>query len=327
MPKSANSGNKSQPVYVIAGKETPLVNAQTDRLLDRLIDSEQRKSSLFDADPEKVQLSEVLDELRTLPFLSDQRVVIIKQADKFVSKHREALERYFDNPSSTAILILTVQTWDARTKLAKKLPKVGKLLDIKPPKGGKLIGLLIAYAADKHDKSISRSVVCLLIEIAGDNLIPLYNELDKLSLYVGDEKAITQKHVESLVGHNRLDNAFSVIDAVIASRPGQAVERLRNMFAMDKSTEFTVVGAFAYHIRRMFEAKALMDKGVNSAQIAGKLRVWNNKDAFFGQLRKLTLKQIGSILQQLARTDYMIKTGRTTARVAVEQLVLRLSSR
>jgi DNA polymerase III delta subunit len=39
----------------------------------------------------------------------------------------------------------------------------------------------------------------------------------------------------------------------------------------------------------------------------------------------MSLKQIGSILQQLAATDYAIKTGLAKAEVAAEQLVLRLA--
>jgi DNA polymerase III delta subunit len=40
----------------------------------------------------------------------------------------------------------------------------------------------------------------------------------------------------------------------------------------------------------------------------------------------MDLKQIGEYLQQLAETDYAIKTGRTKAKVAMEQLVLKLAA-
>ncbi|MHC4434443.1 MAG: DNA polymerase III subunit delta, partial [Planctomycetota bacterium] len=44
------------------------------------------------------------------------------------------------------------------------------------------------------------------------------------------------------------------------------------------------------------------------------------------QLRQKNLKQIGQYIQQLAETDYAIKTGQAKAQVAMEQLVLRLST-
>jgi len=106
----------------------------------------------------------------------------------------------------------------------------------------------------------------------------------------------------------------------------KAVDRLRNMFAEDKSAEYTVVGAFAFHYRRMFNAKVMLEEGVRPAEIADRLRIWSNKDGFFLQVRKLPLKQLGENLQRLADIDYAIKTGRTKAKVAIEQLVLKLAS-
>jgi DNA polymerase III delta subunit len=74
----------------------------------------------------------------------------------------------------------------------------------------------------------------------------------------------------------------------------------------------------------MFNAKALLEKRTPRQQIEKTLRIWGDRDSFFAQLRRLSLKQIGRYLRQLAETDYAIKTGRANAKVAMEQLVLRL---
>ena len=275
----------------------------------------------------EVSATEVLDELRTLPFLTERRVVLVKGADKFVSENRELLEKYFDNPCPTGILILTVSSWPAQTRLAKRLPAVGRLLRVTQPKRWQLPQRLIQYASDAHEKNLSEDAAELLIELTGDELVRLYGEVDKLALFAHNEKSITEQHIESLIGHNRIFGVFAVIDAVIAGNIAQAIYQLRTMFAEDKTAEYTVVGAFAFHFRRMFGAKVLLENGVGSAEIASRLRIWGDRDSFFAQLRKVSLKQIGSILQQLAATDYAIKTGRAKAEVAAEQLVLRLAGR
>jgi DNA polymerase-3 subunit delta len=182
------------------------------------------------------------------------------------------------------------------------------------------------YAKDSHDKKLNLSTAIILIELTGDELTRLYSEIDKLALYTGDQKIIAQRHVESLTGHNRLFNAFAVIDAIIAGNVGAAIERLRGMFEADKSTEYTVVGAFAYHIRKMFNAKILLDKGVHQNQIENRLRIWGNTNAFFQHLRQMSLKQVGKYLQHLGQTDYEIKTGQTQPKVAMEQFVLNLAA-
>jgi len=110
-------------IYVIAGKDESLVNAECRKLRDELLEPQQRAAGLFDANPSQVSASEVLDELRTAPFLSDKRVVVVKDADKFISDNRSLLEKYFDNPCPTGVLVLTVSSWPKQTKLAKKLGK------------------------------------------------------------------------------------------------------------------------------------------------------------------------------------------------------------
>ena len=313
-------------IYVIAGKDDSLVGSQCAELLDRLLEPSQRATGFFEVEAASASASDVMDELRTAPFLTGKRVVRIKGADDFVSRNRLLLEKYFDNPCPTGRLILTVRSWDSRTKLAKKLPKVGKLITVSAPTRKELPYRLIDYAKDAHDKKLSQATAMLLIELTGDELTRLYSEIDKLALYSGKEKIITQNHVESLIGHNRLFNAFAVIDAIIAGNTGVAIERLRGMFEADKSTEYTVVGAFAYHIRKMFGAKILLDKGLRPREIENRLRIWGDTNSFFAHLRQTSLKQVGQYLQQLGETDYEIKTGQTQVKVAMEQLVLKLAA-
>jgi len=346
----AKAGDKTKStqslVYVIAGDEPSLVNAKYAELIDQLISPQERDTGLLVVDADKAVIGEILDELRTLPFLTKRRVVALRNADKFISakgeedeqnkqdqkntpagsSNREILERYFDNPSPTGILVMTVSKWQSSTRLAKKLPSIGTLVEVKTPKGEELTRRLIDYARDAHSKGLDYRTVGLLVELAGDNLTRLYTEIDKLATYAAAEKAITTAHVESLIGRNREFDAFEVIESCLQRKTGPAIERLRKMFAEDKSAEYTTVGAFAFHIRRMFTAKKLLMEGNSQYDVAGKLRIWNNKESLFAQIRRLSLKQIGDQIQRLAETDYAIKRGQAQPRIAIEQFVLQLAA-
>ena len=323
--KRAKTIGKFKPVYVIAGKDNFLTSTECQSLLDKILPLEQRPLALLQVEADKADIADVFDELRTLPFLAQKRVVLIKGADKFVSNYRENLETYFDKPSGCGVLILVVSTWAKNTRLAKKLPQIGELIDISEFKPWQLPGYAADYARSKHNKILSKSSASILVELVGDDPGRLVSEIDKLAVFSGEQKTISAKDIESLIGHNRMFNAFGVIDAITAGDMAGALGRLRNMFATDKNADYTTVGAFAFHFRRMFNAKAMLDNGDNPKYIAGKLRIFYNKEAFFRQLKKTTLKTLGSILEQLARIDYSIKTGQTTAKVAIEKLVLGMS--
>jgi len=312
-------------IYVIAGKETSLVDAECDRLLDKLIEPAQRTTGLLNVDAERVGAAEVMDELRTLPFLTDARIVVLKNADEFISANRQLLESYFDNPSPTGIFIMTVGNFDARTNLAKKLGKVGRLISAGQPSTAQLPAKLRQYAIEAHAKTLPAEASELLIALAGEDLTRLYGEIDKLAIYTAERKSICVDDVSALVGHNRLYGAFDVIDSVISRDAARAVDRLRRLFAQDKSAEYMFVGALAYHLRRMFSAKVMLQQGRAESEVKKTLQIWHGTDVFFVQLAKVTLDEIGRLIQRLAQADYLIKTGRTTAQSAAEQLVTTLA--
>ncbi|NIA16959.1 MAG: hypothetical protein GWO86_01295, partial [Planctomycetes bacterium] len=107
------SGTKTdiKPIYIIAGKDKFLIDGEYSKLLDKLIEQQQRAMGLWQVEADKTEIADVLDELRTLPFLAERRVVVIKGADDFISNNRELLERYFDNPCPSGVLVMTVSSW------------------------------------------------------------------------------------------------------------------------------------------------------------------------------------------------------------------------
>jgi DNA polymerase-3 subunit delta len=348
-PKTVKTQQKNSLVYVIAGEDTSLVNAKYTELIDQLVPPAERDTGLLVVDADKAVIGEILDELQTIPFFTKRKIVALRNADKFVSaggqedegdeqdkqngqdvsagaSNREILEKYFENPSPTGILVITVKSWPKNTRLAKKLLAIGTLVEVRAPKDDELIRRLTDYAREAHSKGLDYRTAGLLVELAGDNLTQLYTEIDKLAAYAGNEKAITAAHVESLIGRNREFDAFEVIESCLHRKTGPAIERLRKMFAEDKSAEYTTIGAFAFHIRRLFTAKKMLDEGCSQYEITGKARIFYNKEAHFALLKRLTLKQIGDQIQLLAATDYAIKRGLAQPRIAIEQYVLQLAS-
>lgn len=320
----AQAGQEQRNIYVIAGKEESLVDCECEKLIEKLVDAGDRATGLLRLEGKEADIADVLDELRTIPFLASRRVVVIKRAEDFISGNRELLEKYFDSPSKTGTLVFTSQSWASNTRLARKLKKAGELISVSAPRQWELPGRLCEYAREAHGKNMGREAAELLIEAAGEELVLLYGEIDKLSVYVNETGAISSDDIEALVGHNRLFNVFSVIDEMTAGRMGRAIEQLRNMFEADRSAEYSAVGAFAFHFRRMFNAKVLLEKGLRQGEIAGRCKIWGNKEAFFAQVGRMNLKDIGSMLERLAETDYAIKRGGTKAPVAIEKLVLSI---
>jgi DNA polymerase III subunit delta len=319
------TGQGDYPIYVVEGEDGCLVDIEVEKIVDQLLGPAQRDFGLLKTQGRDAIIGEVLDELRTLPFLATRRVVVVKDAEKFISENRQFLEDYFDNSSPTGSLILTVGKLDNRTNLAKKLSKCGKLVSAKSPNRRALAGYLIEYAEQTHKKRLGRQGAEMIVETAGEDVGRLYREIDKLSAYTGAEKEITVESIQAVTGHNRLFDAFEVFDKAFAGNSAEATELFRDMLAKDKSAEYTVVGAFIFQVRRLFDAKVMLGRGAAIKDIIDRLRIFGDSGSFFSRLKKMSLEQTGALLEQLGRIDYQVKTGQATIEAEMEKFILLLS--
>lgn len=317
-----------QPIYVVFGKDRRRAVDTLDELTDRVLGDADPQLALTVWDGDDVTLSQVLDDLRTLPFLSDYRVVVLKDAGKFITDYRGGLEKYLESPSETGVLLMLVDSFPGTTRLAKLAKKVGEVFDCEPIKQKQLPAFLINYASQQHQLKLDPQAAGVLVELAGDDSGILTNEIDKLAVYLGGVNAkksqISSEDVQAVVGHNRQHNVFSVIEAVTVGDRAEALDRLDQMLNQDRNAEFTAVGAFAWHFRRLYSARLLMDKGVGASGIIKQVGIWKQTDAFVRQVRQMQIKQIAMALRRLMEVDFASKTGGGTVRAGLEKLILSL---
>ena len=79
---------------------------------------------------DKATFAGVCDELETMPFFSARRLIIVENADPFVTKFRGLLEKKVNDLPKTAVLVLEVRTWASNTKLANGLENNNKKSDV-----------------------------------------------------------------------------------------------------------------------------------------------------------------------------------------------------
>ena len=315
-----------KPIYVVHGKERRRAADTVAELAQTLLAGADPQLALSSYEGPAAELAEVLDELRTLPFLAERRVVIVKEADPFISAHRERLEAYLQKPCPTGVLLLMAESFPGNTRLAKLAAKIGKVIACEPLKPKELPAYVVDYARQRYNLGVARDAVSLLIDLVGDEAGLLAGELDKLAVYVSDperpRREIAVADVQALVGQNRQFNVFNVIDAMTAGDVGDALIRFNQMLAQDREAQFSAVGGFAWHVRRLYQARVLLEKRAPDKQILSAVRVWNRPDEFLRQVRQLNLDRIGAMLRRLAGIDLDSKTGLGTVASGLEKWIV-----
>ena len=175
------AANKRQPIYALVGDEEFLKRRARAAIVALILGDADPTFALSVYPGEKLDFSTVRNELDTLPFLSPSRVVVVDNADTFVTNHRPALERYVQKPSTAGVLVLDVKTFPETTKLAKSLPDGAKIACKSPPEY-KLAAWCVEWAKTKHGKKLTPDAAEHLVNLVGPAMGLLDQELDKLAV-------------------------------------------------------------------------------------------------------------------------------------------------
>ncbi|MHC4294951.1 MAG: DNA polymerase III subunit delta, partial [Planctomycetota bacterium] len=265
------------------------------------------------------ELPEVLDELRTLPFLAPRRAVVVSDAAPFVSAHREAIESYLNAPSKTASLILLLTSFPRNTRLAKLVGKIGEAIECNAPEAGKLHGWL-REAAAARGKKISSEAVELLLAYRGAEMGTLDEEIEKLALYVAERDRITGEDVGRLVASTSGAEAFELTNAITKGNAAAALKALAGSITR-RGEEFKVLGMIAWYLRRALKASQELSAGKRPALKMPP----QHASAFRAMLQRRNLKKLQGDFRKLLNADLAMKTG-TNPNTALQQLVVQLCS-
>ena len=318
---------KGRKVLVAAayGPEAFLVRQAVGELLAQVAGADPAPTAVSDMDGNSTELAVVLDELRTLPLLGDHRVVILRNADTFISNHRDALERYAVEPCPTGTLILVCKSLPANTRLHKQIRRVGTVVKCETLKGQALTQWITQQCREQYGCRIDGRAVARLRELAGDDLGTLDNELAKLRLYAGDGARITVKHVDELVGAYREETVFGIVEAMLTGDAARGLSLWNQVWATDRAAPARAIGGLAWALRRVINAKAGLDVGVSLEQLARQM--WTDPQRLRAQLEPFTLGQLENLLGGLRDADAGAKTGRGSVRDAVERLIIQTACR
>ncbi len=310
-----------KPVCVVYGKNAYARRKAVEDVVERELAGGDPALNLNRVDGDNAELADVLDDVRTFSMLGDRRVVVVNEADDFISKHRAALERYVGAPADSGCLVLVCSTFDARTRLYKAVKQVGELIECKPLQGAGVIPWLISTAREVHGKQMGRHAAAELCEHVGTSQEALDAELVKLSLYAADRPEITTADVGAVVGRYREQNVFAVMDAIAAGDTETALREWQRVLATDRAAPARAVGGLAWGLRRLIDARRRLDKGERLEALAREN--WTDVNVFRRRMEHADLRQLEDRLGDLLNADLESKTGLGTVERTIERFIVK----
>jgi DNA polymerase III delta subunit len=310
-------------IYALVGSE-PFLQLQKLGEILKLFPPDAQRS---DFDGEKAELANVLDDLRSFAMFSTGKLVVVRNADEFVTRFRSQLEDYAAKPSDSATLILRLNSLPSNQRIYKAIAKVGQIEDCNPPKDRDLPGWVLRHGKTAHNVTLTSDAAALMADLLGGEMGRIDTELAKLALMATSGR-VDAELVSKTISFQREREMWDMTNEIASGRTAEALRRWRQLLQTDPSSEFRAVTWLGIWLENVRKALAMKRRGTSEATIGQNLRIWprENQAPFLKTATTMGDKGVARALDLLATADKNSKSGVGDFATNVEKFLLQLAA-
>lgn len=279
------------------------------------------------------KLADIIGAAQVVPFMADRRVVIVhdvlgrmQKRDKSLGDEWRGLNDALGVIPATTELVFVEQVSLRDNGLAvKSVGPSARIQEYRPKRRGEL-EIWIRDRFSHYGAATTRDAVARLAWLAGSDTRLLDQEIQKLTLYVGDRE-VTQADVDAMVNDAHEASIFAAVDAVLERRPAVAMKSLYSLLSGGSSVQ-SILSMLARQVRLLILTIELRQQGVQQEELGKRIGL-TNRYALEKTMRQSTsfgTDHLASIMRRLLAADLAIKQGAMDERLAVEILVGEISA-
>ncbi|MFB0565033.1 MAG: DNA polymerase III subunit delta [Candidatus Aminicenantaceae bacterium] len=331
--------------YFFFGEETFLASQFIQELKGTLISPDIQEYNVERFNLNENSWAEIIDLARTIPFFfSPWRIITVEVSEgykKNLTPYEERmLKDYFSSvPGKTVLVIICSGKIHKNHSLFKFFSSLPPSLifqkEMKPLKGKELHAWMDRKFASEG-KSATHDAKRRLMEIKGNNLRSLDNELDKLTVFVGDKKIVELDDVNQISGWGKTFVEWELSNSLENVDFEQSLIVLNNLFKEGIKPEY-IVGIIAKFFHDIFLAKLwLKEKSRDKKTIFQELRphiserfgsFYRTKfKEFFFLVESISQNDLNHILKELEKIDLSIKTSDVACQPLLERFLFAFCS-
>lgn len=336
LKKQIKNGEFSR-VYILYGNEGYLKQFYANQICSKTVSPDFADFNLKKLDGKETTLNEIYDCISSFPMMDNYTCTLVKDfpLNTFIGdrgKVDSEFETVITDIPETSVLVFWMDTVEVDEKNAK-WAKVIKLIDnsgvaakLDKRTRAALEKLLIS-SASKKDCSISKDNAAYMINLVGEDMSTLQNELNKVCAFVGSGE-ITKKHIDETVIVSIEAKVFALSRMIAKGEADNAFETLGNLFKL-REEPVSILAVLSKAYVDMYRVKSAKEKGVSYISLAeffpsaykGKTFILDNA-ARDGS--GYTVAQLKNALLLLSDTDRRLKSTGEDGKTLLEELILRL---
>ena len=152
--------------------------------------------------PDDMSGKEIIEKLTITDLFESKKLFIIRDPQKIVGKSSADLFEICKNPNSGHLIFLIIDNWYTKTAFTSKIESFLEPIDTQSPFEKDMIKWA-KYLFSKKNKTADPKVISYLIDMAGESIVHLNNEINKICILIEPRKHIEIEDLEQFSGWER----------------------------------------------------------------------------------------------------------------------------
>lgn len=340
------------PVYLFLGPEAWNRDRCRRALMERVLTPEEREEGYTRLDLDEVELAAVLDDAQSLSLFARSRLIWVASAEGALPRGRSVassdedgdrpgkdggaalLASYVKNPTPRTVIVFDCSRYDfegddkARIQRVQKyyssVPVVVEFSRFTPDAARRLAQQL---AREKQLK-IGAGELDVLVDVLGGDASRIAGEIEKLALYAGTDRAVTEDDIWNLTPTAKASTIFALVNAVGRRDRARSLESL-DVLVREGEYLPLALSFLATQFRLALVAKE--SRLTNASQVQahfsrGGIPMWRSRAEQIAQTAAaFPGDRLRTALVRIYQTDKALRDTRPDDRTVMEKFVLELT--
>lgn len=311
--------------YLIYGLENYLIKKNLNKIID---DLGVTPDEIINMDMNIDSINNLLVEASTINMFSTKKLIICDNS-YFLSSSSDSKEevdeliKYIENafPDVYIVFILREEKIDSRKKISKILSKEAKVYECSKIENYKLNNYVMDYIRD-NGYSISSKNIDFLLSKTHYELSNIINEIDKLFIYKGNDKKITEEDIDKVITRNIETNIFELTNAIM-NKNKKKIDEIYKDLMLSKEGPIKLIITLSNQFRLYLQVKLMRNNGYSEKEIVSILKEHPYRISL-AMKNNFSIDELKNNLEKLSKLDLDIITGKVDEKLGFEMYLLNL---
>lgn len=315
-------------LYLFYGEEEYTKNKHVEQIKNKIIDPASELMNFEKYEGKGVTVDQIIDSAETLPFMSERRLMVIKDSGFFKSGKKDEsakLATYIDQLPDTVCIVFMENNIDRRLSLYRKVNKNHVAREFKTPSDRELVEWT-KKELKPYQVTMGNRAAEYFVQVVPTGMESIKNEIQKLATYKGQGE-ITKEDIDNVCTKSIDVRVFELVKELGNKNTKLALEAYHQLLEM-KESPIGILAMIARQFRMILKVKYMRQLGHQNQSIAKEtgLRQFMVRESVT-QAPNFTFSQLERAIKECLEADEKIKTGMMKAELAIELILIKYSTK